>query len=350
MKMTQQQLISAALTIVAILLSTGCMVNPVTMRQEFNIVSEDKELQIGRAVHQQLIQQFGYYHNAALQNYVNDVGQRLARVSRRPNVRYTFTVLDTEMENAFAVPGGYVYITRGLLALINSEAELAGVLGHEIGHIVNRDSAALMSRGMVAQLATLAGVAGAAASSSASGGDLAVATNQLFNSIMLGFSREREYMADEQAVEYTFKAGYDPRQITNFMRNLSRTSQGPAGVQQYLSTHPYIFDRIARVESKAKTMLAMDSTMAQLQNRDDMARKEGLILSEQYKKHIDGLAFGPRESMRRIKIYRVRHGDCFSSLARRTMGTTQKAGMLAYLNGMHTNTQLVPGATIKTFY
>ncbi len=347
------QKILQTLTIISLLLivlSAGCMVNPVTMKQEFNVVSEDKELQIGRTVHRQIVNQFGYYHNTALQNYVNEVGQKLASVSRRPDIKYTFTVLDTEMENAFAVPGGYIYITRGLLALINSEAELAGVLGHEIGHIVNRDSAALMSRSMIAQLATLAGVAGAAASSSGSGGDLAIATNQLFSSIMLGFSREREYMADEQAVEYMFKAGYDPRQVTHFMRSLSRTSQGPAGIQQYLSTHPYIFDRIARVESKAKVILTMDSTMAQLQKRDYSSVHEGLILSENYKKYIDGLAFGPRESMRRIKIYKVQPGDSLQSLARKSMGSSQKANMLAYLNGMHENSQLVPGAKIKTLY
>jgi predicted Zn-dependent protease len=92
------------------------MVNPVTLQSEFNVVSEDRELNIGRQAHGQIIKQFGYYQNEELQRYVNDVGQKLAAVSRRRDVTYHFTVLDTPIENAFAVPGGYIYITRGLLA------------------------------------------------------------------------------------------------------------------------------------------------------------------------------------------------------------------------------------------
>jgi len=219
----------------------GCMVNPVTLQSEFNVVSEDRELNIGRQAHPQIIKQFGYYQNEELQRYVNDIGQKLAAASRRRDVTYHFTVLDTPIENAFAVPGGYIYITRGLLAYLNSEAELAGVLGHEIGHIVGRDSANQMSQAMLAQIAALAGAAAAPST-----GDAAAATGLLLNSIMLGYGREKEYLADVQGIEYMYKAGYDPRQMASFQKNLAQIAQGPTGYQVYNSTHPDMFDRIER--------------------------------------------------------------------------------------------------------
>jgi len=341
----KKRVLRAALAVVCL---AGCTVNPVTLENEFNIISEQKEINIGRSAHPQILQQFGYYRNDDLQRYVADIGQKLVCVCRRHDIAYHFTVLDTDMENAFATPGGYVYITRGLLALLNSEAELAGVLGHEVGHIVGRDSATLMSQSMVAQIAVLAGAAGAAASSS--GGDLAMATNQLFNALMLGFSREREYLADEQSVDYMIKAGYDPMQITCFMRTLSFTSQGPTGVQQYLSTHPYIFDRITRVEAKAKVSFAMQNAMDQLQSRSDRGQEGGRILTDKYKEMIDGLAYGPRDNMRHIKLYTVTAGDSFEQIARKTLGSSVHARKLAQLNGMPENAQLIPGARIKTIY
>ncbi|MEI6127750.1 MAG: M48 family metalloprotease, partial [Pseudomonadota bacterium] len=279
----------------------GCSINPVTLEREFNVISETKETDIGRGAHPQIIQQFGFYRNPELQRYVDEVGQKLVRACRRHDIAYHFTVLDTDMENAFALPGGYIYITRGLMAMLNSEAEMAGVLGHEIGHVVGRDSAVLMSKSMVAQIATLAGAAGAA--TSGAGGDLAMATNQLFNALMLGFSREREYLADEQSVDYMIKAAYDPMQIAAFMRTLSYISQGPTGAQQYLTTHPYIFDRITRVEAKSKVSFAMENAMNQMQSKEEKSPGRGTVLADKYKAAIDGLSYGPKDSLRHIKIY-----------------------------------------------
>lgn len=331
-----------------LLFIAACSVNPVTFENEFNVVSESKEVSIGRGADPQIIKQFGYYHNAALQDYVETVGQKLARVCRRHDIAYHFTVLDTDMENAFAVPGGYIYITRGLLAMMNNEAELAGVLGHEVGHVVGRDSATLMSQSMIAQIAVLAGAAGAAAGGTSP--DLAAATSQLFNSIMLGYSRTKEYRADEQAVEYVMKAGYDPLQMAAFLHTLSFSSQGYSGVQQYLTTHPYIFDRIARVQATTKVTYAMDSAMDQLQNRPGKAKPRGGIFADRYLAMIDGLAYGPRDSLRHIKIYTVEPGDSFESIARSTMGSSVHAKKLAQLNGLPEGSPLVPGAKIKTIY
>lgn len=333
----------------AALLAAGCMVHPVTLEREFNVVSEEKEISIGRNAHAEILKQFGEYQDYKLQRYVYQLGQKLVSVCRRRDIMYHFTVLDTEMENAFALPGGYIYVTRGLLAIMNSEAELAGVLGHEVGHVVGRDSAALMSQSMLAQIAILAGAAGAAASPG-SGGDIAMATNQLFNAIMLGFAREREYLADAQSVEYLHACGYDPAQIMSFMRTLSYKSQGPTGVQQYLSTHPYIFDRIARVEAKIKEVGAMENIMDQLHNNKLSPRTGGLIMSTEYKAYLDGLPYGPRENIRHIKLYTVKQGDSFPLIAKKTLGSSIKANHIAYLNGMPANAPLVPGVKIKIIY
>jgi predicted Zn-dependent protease len=339
---------SALLTFAFMLCTAGCSINPVTLESEFNVVSESKEVSIGRGADPQIIQQFGYYRNPALQNYVDGVGQKLARVCRRHDIPYHFTVLDTDMENAFAVPGGYIYITRGLLALMNNEAELAGVLGHEVGHVVGRDSATLMSQSMIAQIAVLAGAAGAATGGGSP--ELAAATSQLFNSIMLGYSREKEYLADEQSVDYVMRSGYDPMQMAAFLRTLSFSSQGYSGEQQYLTTHPYIFDRISRVQAKAKVTHAMDNAMGQLQNRPELPAARCEVLGEKYLSMIDGLAYGPREGLRHIKIYTVASGDTFETIARKTMGTSVQAKKLAQLNGLPEGSQLVPGVKIKTIY
>jgi len=337
------------LSVCAVMLCTaGCSINPTTLESEFNVVSESKEVNIGRGADPQIIQRFGYYRNPALQNYVDGVGQKLARVCRRNDITYHFTVLDTDMENAFAVPGGYIYITRGLLAMMNNEAELAGVLGHEVGHVVGRDSATLMSQSMIAQIAVLAGAAGAATGGGSA--ELAAATNQLFNSVMLGYSREKEYLADEQSVDYVMKAGYDPLQMACFLRTLSFSSQGYTGAQQYLTTHPYIFDRISRVQAKAKVTHAMDNAMGQLQNRPGKADMHGEVLGEKYLSMIDGLAYGPREGLRHIKIYTVANGDTFETIARKTMGASGQAKKLAQLNGLPEGSSLVPGVKIKTVY
>ena len=326
---------------------SGCMVNPVTLQSEFNVVSEDRELNIGIQAHPQIIKQFGYYQNEELQRYINEVGQKLAAVSRRRDVTYHFTVLDTPMENAFAVPGGYIYITRGLLAYLNNEAELAGVLGHEIGHIVGRDSASQMSQAMLAQIAALAGAAAAPST-----GDAAAATGMLLNSIMLGYGREKEYLADVQGIEYMYKAGYDPRQMASFQKNLVQITQGPVGYQVYNSTHPDMFDRIERSTAKAKVMIAMNDAMVQINNGTSnpvmVSQDSTLILSDKYKDYLDGLAYGPKENLRHIKIYTAQEGDTLSLIAKKTMGTEQSIKELAELNGIPPQMQLLPGTKIKT--
>ena len=137
----------------------GCATNPVTGRSDIVTMSAAQEVEIGRKMHPQILQQYGRYSDEALQAYVNDVGQRIAKVSHLPNLQFTFTVLDSEEVNAFALPGGYVYVTRGILAYLNSEAELVAVLGHEVGHVTARHAVRQQTGATAAGVgATLIGV------------------------------------------------------------------------------------------------------------------------------------------------------------------------------------------------
>jgi predicted Zn-dependent protease len=131
---------------------SSCAVNPVTGRQELMLLSEPDEIQLGRQTDGQVVQEYGLYEDAKLTAYLNDICQRLGKISHRPNLTYHFKVLDVSVVNAFAVPGGYVYFTRGILASLNNEAELAAVMGHEIGHITARHSARQYSQAQLAQL------------------------------------------------------------------------------------------------------------------------------------------------------------------------------------------------------
>jgi predicted Zn-dependent protease len=127
-------------------------VNPVTGQREFVLMTESQEIQMGRDADQDIVRSMGLYEDPELQRYVQELGARMARESERPNLPWTFRVLDDPVVNAFALPGGYIYVTRGIMAHFSSEAELAGVLGHEIGHVTARHGVQQVSRAQLAQL------------------------------------------------------------------------------------------------------------------------------------------------------------------------------------------------------
>lgn len=327
--------------------STVTTINPVTLKKDFNLISEDTEIAIGRKADPSIVQEFGYYNDPSLQAYVNEVGQKLVKVCPRRNITYHFKVLDSPIENAFAMPGGYIYITRGLLALLNSEAELAGVLAHEIGHVVGRDSANLISEGIAMQLLTLG-----SAAAGPTGREMMQATNLLFNAIMLGYGREKEYLADAQAVEYMFKAGYDPQQMSAFQARLSKKGQTPVGYQQYLITHPDIFDRIGRTSAQAKVTLAMDKAKEALseEHRENDREHNIGVFADEYLAHIDGLAYGPKEQLQHLKIYAAQAGDTVKSLAEKLLGDPKRWREIAEINDLTPEEPIPPGKKLKIIY
>ena len=237
-------------------LVAGCSVNPATGRQSFTgCLSEADERQIGAENHPVILEEFGgAYNDPQLQAYVNSLGQKLAATSDRPNVKYTFTVLDSPVVNAFAVPGGYIYVTRGLVALANNEAELAGVLSHEIGHIAAKHTNERYCRAMVAQLGILGlGVA--------TGSDAVTEAANLGAALYLqSYSRDQEFEADLLGVRYLGNGQYDPNAMSTFLASLLESTRldaqlagTPGAADQFdiFQTHPRTEDRVQRAVAQA---------------------------------------------------------------------------------------------------
>ena len=223
----------------------ACSTNPATGKNQFTgLMPAAQEEQIGASEHQKIIAQFGLYNEPGLQSYVSQVGAKLARNTERPDVNYKFFVLDSPIVNAMALPGGYVYISRGILALANNEAEMAAVMAHEIGHVTARHSAERYSHGVVTSLG--AAVLSAALDSGGASQALGVGSNLYMSS----YSRGQESEADSLGMRYMTRAGYDPSAMTAFltsMQNESALESGGSGNSfNYFSTHPATPQRVAQ--------------------------------------------------------------------------------------------------------
>lgn len=236
------------------LLLGGCSTNPATGASQFDgFMPASSEAAIGASQHQEIVKQYGgVYNDPQLQAYVERVGQSVARVSERRDVQYHFTLLDSPVVNAFALPGGYVYVTRGILAVANDEAELAGVLGHEIGHITARHQAARYSQGVLTTLgATLIGAAVGDANITRA---LGVGNNLYMSS----YSRDQESEADMLGIRYLDRAGYDAYAVADFLHamddyvNTENRIEGKNEAEfSYFSSHPQTGGRVAKATQEA---------------------------------------------------------------------------------------------------
>lgn len=228
----------------------ACSTNPTTGRSQFNLLSREEEIQIGQQQSPELTQEFGgRVENQALQSYVTEVGQRLAARTEgdNPSLPWEFTLLDSDVINAFALPGGKVFITRGLVSKMNNEAQLAGVLGHEIGHVTARHINDQLTRqtaaGVGAQI--ISGIAGQ--SSSAAVQQITPVIIQYGgNGILMKFSRDQESEADRLGMRYMTELGYNPVGQRQVMEILQRES-GAGGGSEFFATHPYPETRIERI-------------------------------------------------------------------------------------------------------
>ncbi|MDT7519309.1 M48 family metalloprotease [Rhodoferax sp. TBRC 17660] len=214
-----------ALVSSALLVACGTnVVNPVTGQTERSAMSEEAEVAEGAKGHQEVLQEYGVVNNPALQSYVNALGQRLAGQSHRSQLQWRFTVLDSPEINAFALPGGYVYVTRGIMAYMDSEADLAGVIGHEIGHVTARHGAQRATSQQNAGLGVLAAsVLGAVAEAYgvAGAGQLAGQVSQnVAAGYIASYGREQELQADGLGAEYLFRTRYDPRNMIDVIKVL----------------------------------------------------------------------------------------------------------------------------------
>lgn len=224
-------------------LCAGCAVNPITGQEEFMLMTESQDLKIGKQYAPQLEKQMGgRIADEALQNYINTVGQKVAKVSHRRSWDYHFVALDDDMVNAFALPGGYVFITKGMLKELTTESQLASVLAHETAHVVARDTAVLMSREIGIDILMSAAVSDRTSSTVRTAADL---TRQI---IGLKFSRTDEKDADTAGMDYMVRAGYDPNGMVETMQMLQ--NQQKTRTIEFFSTHPNPAGRVAYLKAR----------------------------------------------------------------------------------------------------
>jgi predicted Zn-dependent protease len=267
---------------VLVLALAACATNPATGKKEISLMSVDQEIQIGQQSDPEIRRQMGVYENAALQEYVRGIGMRLARVSERPDLPWHFTIVDTPAVNAFAVPGGYIYITRGILPYLDSEAALAGVLGHEVGHVTARHSAQQYTKEAGAGLG-LALLSVFVPEAQPFGGLAQQAAGLLF----LKYGRDDELQADGLGVRYASRAGWDPHGVQQMLTTLQRldaASGTSKGVPNWLSTHPAAADRVEKVDTAIRTAAAAAPAGGWTVGHAD------------YLQQIDGIVFGDEPS------------------------------------------------------
>ena len=268
-------LLVGALAVAVALPWAGCATNPVTGKRQISLVSRSKELDIGREADPAIIAEYGLYGDSTVQRYVDSVGQRLAASSQLPNLTWHFRVLDSPVVNAFALPGGYIYITRGILAYMNSESQLAGVMGHEIGHVTARHSAEQITRSEIASVGLIVGTLFVDAFRPYS----AVAQQGL-GLLFLKYSRDNETQADELGIGYAVKAGWDPREIPGTYAMLKRVSERRGdNLPNYLSTHPDPGDRQIRTTQLSQAAYAS-------------AHRDLRVGTADYRRRIEGIVFG----------------------------------------------------------
>lgn len=253
-----------------------CARNPATGQRELMLISEAQEIRLGRDNDPLISAQMGLVSDSSLQRYVSDLGMELARASERPDLPWTFRVLDDPTVNAFALPGGFIYVTRGILAHLGSEAELVAVLGHEVGHVTARHSAAQMSK---AQLANLGLVVGTVLEPGFA--QYAQVAGQGLGLLFLRFGRDDERQADDLGLRYLRRTGYDPREMPAVFTMLGRVSAaaGSGRVPTWLSSHPDPDDRRGRMERAVGAIPA--ESLGRTINR------------AAYLRRVDGLVYGP---------------------------------------------------------
>jgi predicted Zn-dependent protease len=274
--------------LVPLLLAAACAVNPATGEKEFSLVSEGQEVAMGKQGAEETLRSLQLVPDSAVQQYVRGVAMGLVQVAERPTLPWNFFVLDDATVNAFAYPGGYIFITRGILTHMNSEAELASVLGHEIGHVTARHTASIISKSQMAQIGL---VVGSVVSPTIR--DLAGVASQGLGLLFLKFGRDAEYQADELGFRYMTRKSYDPRQMSSMFTMLQRQSSLSAQgrLPEWQSTHPDPDNRVARNDKRVAAFAANPDTMRV--NRDVFVRTlDGMVFGENPREgYFEGTAF-----------------------------------------------------------
>jgi predicted Zn-dependent protease len=269
-----------ALLSMSALLLGGCTLNPATGSHQLNFFGEESEIEMGREADAEIVASVGLYDDPLLQDYVQDLGMEIAASSERPGLPWSFKLLDDPSVNAFALPGGYVYVTRGLMTHLDSEAELAATIGHEVGHVTARHGVNQMSKQILASVGL-----GVAAILDEDIADWAFAGHVGLGLLLLQHGRDDERQADDLGLRYAMRAGYDPRQMEELFGVLEAVSQveGVGRLPNWLSTHP---DPGARRKRVGEQVAKMEGDFANAR-----------IERDSYLERLDGMVFGddPRE-------------------------------------------------------
>ncbi len=312
---------------------TGCEMNAATGERQFTaLMPASQEAQVGASEHQNILKEYnGLYNNAAVQAYVSKVGKKAAANTERADVNYQFFVLNSPVINAFALPGGYIYVTRGLLAIVNDEAELAGVLGHEIGHVTARHTAARYSQSVLASLGT-----SVLATAVGGGGELLNTGSELYLS---SYSRGQESQADELGIRYISRAGYDPKAVSDFLNAMDGfdnteakiAGKDPAGFS-YFQSHPQTADRVSQARAKASGYAASD-----VRN------------SNPYLSAINGMEFNgyDQNRLQHIRIVTAAAGDTVQSIASKMAVSKGQVERFRSLNALLDTANVVSGRQYK---
>jgi predicted Zn-dependent protease len=302
----------------------------------FTIMSEGREIETGKKLDDEIGNKMGFYSEPKLQAYVSEVVRRLVRAGSPRSFDYSVKIVDIPEENAFATVGGFVYITRGMLAAVNSETEMAGIMAHEVSHISHRHVAKQQTRALAYQIIGLGAMALGATLGNADNnlGHAPLGVSAALAAILSSYSQEAELEADESGLLMMAQAGYDPRGLVTFLRSLrARERLTGLGYHGMLATHPETAERIAKAE-----------TMAQL-----LASRQSLSTpaEDSYKSHLVGLPYGNRQDRLRLALYQVEPGDTIASIRQKVMAPEEKTWEVARLNRLRGNDSLQPGMQLK---
>jgi predicted Zn-dependent protease len=267
----------AFLSFVFFAAATACATNPATGQKQFTLMSESQEIAIGREMDPQVRQEFGVYDDPELDRYVEDIGARLASQSERPNLPWQFTIVDSPAINAFALPGGFIYVTRGLLAYLGSESALAGVLGHEVAHVTARHAAEQYTRATSTNIGmTMAAIflPGFRPFYDLAGTGLGL--------MFLKYGRDDELQADRLGAGYAKRAGWDPGGVVEMLTTLARIDEATdrRGMPNWMATHPEPASRVNEVQSVVAQLRADGNGSPEEDRRAYLHRVEGLAFGD----------------------------------------------------------------------
>lgn len=302
----------------------------------FTIMGEAREIEMGRKLDEEIGDKLGFYTDPKLQAYVTEVGQRLVRAGSPRSFAYSIKIVDMPEANAFASMGGFVYITRGMLADLNSETELAGVLAHEIAHISHRHVPKQLTRALGYQLLGMGAMALGATLGNADNnlGKAPIGISAALMAILRSYSQDAELEADELGLLLMSQAGYDPRHLVSFLRNLrARERLTGTGYHGMLATHPETTERIAKAEIMAQLLAAQQSWS---DPKEDV-----------YKAQLEGLPYGDRRERRRLDLHRVQPGETLATLRQQFHSEGERHWDVATLNRLRNDESLRPEMLLK---